>query len=95
MLGLETEEVSPEEVRDAIGEVTNMIAGHVKSRLQGGDEVAISLPSVIAGKDFVLQHPVDPPTLLMPFSVEGAPLYVSVTLGETDGTPKPLYRPHR
>ncbi len=86
MLGLGMgEEVSLEEVRDAIGEVTNMIAGQVKSRLPEGDGIALSLPSVIAGTDFLLQPPAEPPTLLTPFSFEGIAFYVSVTLRKTDG----------
>jgi CheY-specific phosphatase CheX len=47
----EGEEVSEEDLADAVGEVANMIMGGVKSRLQ--DEygaIEISIPTVISGR---------------------------------------------
>jgi len=53
MLGMEpTEEISEAEVRDAIGEVTNMVMGSVKTRVQ--DKVGnlqVSIPTVVSGRD--------------------------------------------
>lgn len=53
MLGMEPdEELSDEEVEDAIGEVANMILGAVKTRImdQVGD-VQVSIPSVVKGSE--------------------------------------------
>lgn len=44
--------VSEQEVCDAIGEVTNMVMGSIKHRLQDScPEIAVSIPTVITGKE--------------------------------------------
>lgn len=43
---------SDEDVRDALGELTNMVGGNLKSVLPPG--VALSIPSVVAGSDYAL-----------------------------------------
>ena len=49
------EVVSAEEVQDAFGELCNMIAGGFKARIVGlADGCAISVPTVIMGRDFAL-----------------------------------------
>ena len=52
MLGLDfDEEISDEEVNDAIGEVTNMVIGSVKSSLEKRPlDIVISIPTVIQGR---------------------------------------------
>jgi chemotaxis protein CheX len=56
MLGIPLSEVGGEaEVNDAVSEVTNMLAGGVKSRLcDSGSPCAISAPSIIRGNSFVV-----------------------------------------
>lgn len=53
MLGLEPgEEISDEEVQDAIGEVTNMVMGSLKSRImESVGDVQVSIPTVISGTE--------------------------------------------
>ena len=53
MLGVDTpEEITEEGVCDALGEVTNMVMGSVKSRLQtDGGELLVSIPTVIHGQN--------------------------------------------
>lgn len=55
MLGLGPGEASPEDVRDAIGEVANVAGGNVKALL--GTECALSLPTVTEGVDLRLRVP--------------------------------------
>lgn len=52
MLGLtEAEELSEAEITDAIGEVTNMVMGSVKSRIQDrAGNLNVSIPTVIRGQ---------------------------------------------
>jgi len=52
MLGLDgSDELSEEEVCDAIGEITNMVMGSVKSRIQTATgEVMVSIPTVVRGE---------------------------------------------
>ena len=42
-----------DDVRDAVGELANMIAGNLKSVLPGG--VSLSMPSVVEGQDYTLK----------------------------------------
>jgi chemotaxis protein CheX len=52
MLGMDSmEEISREEICDALGEVTNMVMGSVKSRIQDhtGD-LQVSIPTVVMGR---------------------------------------------
>jgi chemotaxis protein CheX len=53
MLGMEPdEEISPEEIQDAMGEVSNMVMGAVKSRIMDSvGDVQVSIPSVINGSE--------------------------------------------
>ncbi|MBW7992780.1 MAG: chemotaxis protein CheX [Planctomycetes bacterium] len=52
MLAMEPcEELSEEEIGDALGEVTNMVMGSVKSRLQNStSNIAVSIPTVVTGQ---------------------------------------------
>lgn len=54
MLGMTDSEIeSNEMVNDVIGELTNMVAGHVKTRLDnGGSRCIMTIPTVVRGRDF-------------------------------------------
>ncbi len=45
--------LSTDDVRDALGEIANMLGGNLKAILPPG--VGISMPSVVAGSDFTLR----------------------------------------
>jgi len=53
MLGLEPDEqIDETDVCDAVGEITNMIMGTVKSRLQDvAGDLQVSIPSVVRGRE--------------------------------------------
>lgn len=55
MLGMDpSEQLSEEEICDAIGEVANMVMGSVKSRLADSvGDLQVSIPSVVSGKNIV------------------------------------------
>jgi chemotaxis protein CheX len=57
MLGLDEPEVDPGEmVTDAIGELSNMVAGYVKSRLcNGGLPCTLTIPSVVRGQELSVE----------------------------------------
>ena len=57
MLGLPPEEsLGDAEVNDVVGEVTNMLAGGLKSALcDAGSPCAVSTPAIIRGTSFVVQ----------------------------------------
>ncbi|MBK7972631.1 MAG: chemotaxis protein CheX [Deltaproteobacteria bacterium] len=55
MFGTEPEAASDDEVRDALGELANMIGGNVKALLPSPSQ--LSLPTVAEGKEFKLTVP--------------------------------------
>lgn len=55
MLQLNLDDVTLEDERDVVAELTNMIGGNFKSLLPG--HLYLSLPTVVAGRDMGLQVP--------------------------------------
>jgi chemotaxis protein CheX len=55
MFGCDPEALSDEEVRDALGELTNMLAGSVKGMVP--DECQLGIPAVADGLDYMLFVP--------------------------------------
>jgi chemotaxis protein CheX len=55
MFGMSVEELSKEEIDDALGEITNMTGGGIKSMLEGSCK--LSLPTVIEGVGFTVKSP--------------------------------------
>lgn len=55
MLAMTPEEVSDEDQRDVVAELTNMIGGNFKSMIPGAN--FLSLPTVVEGRDLGLQVP--------------------------------------
>jgi chemotaxis protein CheX len=57
MLGMEDDEIeSEDEVKDVIGELSNMVGGDLKSKLcDAGLPCELSIPSVTSGKDFTIE----------------------------------------
>jgi chemotaxis protein CheX len=52
MFGMELEELTTDEVDDALGEITNMTGGGIKSMIAG--QCKLSLPTVVQGKSFTV-----------------------------------------
>ncbi len=55
MFGTEPDETPHDEVKDALGEVANMVGGNLKSMLS--PPCAMSLPSVIEGREYEVSVP--------------------------------------
>jgi chemotaxis protein CheX len=80
MLGLE-EVGMGDNVLDAFGEVCNMIAGSFKARIAGlADGCALSVPTVISGRDYALHALANGERFEVAFSFEGNPLFVTLDL---------------
>jgi chemotaxis protein CheX len=80
MLGERHDSVDAD-VADAIGELTNIIAGSAKARLESL-EMSISLPTVITGKNHVVNFPSDATPICIPFDSPWGPLCLDVSLVE-------------
>ncbi|MBN1546427.1 MAG: chemotaxis protein CheX [Syntrophaceae bacterium] len=82
MLGEEHDSVDSD-ICDAVGELTNMVSGDARKRLeQEGLSITASLPTVVAGRDHVINHALRGPSIIIPFDTEKGPFYVDVCLAE-------------
>jgi chemotaxis protein CheX len=80
MVGQEAPDLN-EEVRDAVGELANMIAGGAKAVLaQEGYHFRIAIPSIIVGKGHTIEHRGKGPCLVVPFTLEGETFWLEVSL---------------
>ncbi len=79
-------EFDSEEMGDAVGELTNMLAGDLKARLSRVDlQTTISLPSVVSGERLRVMTTRDTPRERMRFSSSFGPLWVEVAAGVREG----------
>jgi chemotaxis protein CheX len=70
-----------ENVQDAFGEICNMIAGSFKSKITGmADGCALSVPTVISGRDYTLYSLANGERFEVILSFEGNPLSVTLDL---------------
>lgn len=80
MLGIDPKEAD-QQTWDAMGEVTNMVAGNFKNKLTGlGDKCMLSVPTVITGADYSFHSLADAGPLEVMFMFEGSPLLVSLEI---------------
>lgn len=78
-LGLESEEID-DEVKDAIGELANMIAGSVKPELSpNGKDIQLSIPSVIYG-DYTLNYFTNAEWSVIPFRTNSGDFFVELEI---------------
>jgi len=78
MLGEEQKEIN-EDVKDAVGELTNMISGDSRRRMQGiGHTFQGSIPSVVSGPGHEVKHITKGPILSIPFGTQGGNFVVEV-----------------
>ncbi len=77
------------EVRDAVGEMANIVAGGAKAQMQQL-EMSVSLPSIIIGRNHLINFPSGLTPVCVPFQCDWGPVSLQVGLREeTDevGTP--------
>ncbi len=69
------------DVTDAVGELTNMIAGHAKAQLEEL-QMGMSLPSVIKGKGHTVEFPRNVTPICIPFGCDWGTVVLEVGLTE-------------
>jgi chemotaxis protein CheX len=82
MFGKSPEETEPDEIRDALGELTNMVGGNFKTTLQG--DCRLSLPSIADAVPYRQVEPV--PTCQQWFECEGGVVLLHVARSGADGS---------
>ena len=81
LLGVDDGDPSKPEIADAIGEITNMIAGSFRTRMASeGDAWAISIPTVTMGSDFYMTPLTDGRRTMLPFRMDGHEIFVELVV---------------
>lgn len=74
-------------INDAIGEIANMLVGHLKSRLSDrGMPCVLTIPSVVRGSQFSVEGISSTQGRLLSFEAEGKRIFVQCLLKPTDQT---------
>jgi chemotaxis protein CheX len=78
MLGEEMKELN-EEIKDAVGEIANMISGQARQELENmGRSLQAAIPTVIMGKDHSIGHMTRHPIIAIPFSTPNGDFTIEV-----------------
>lgn len=84
MLMMEITEIN-DDVLDAVGELTNMVAGAAKTDLAQFD-LSISLPNVVTGKDHEVRFPSNVTPVCLPYDTDFGPVSLEVGFVVTNET---------
>jgi len=70
-----------EEVREAVGEIANMISGQARQGLSSiGVKLDGGLPTIVTGKELDVNGTEDKPVLMVKFEVEKGPFELGVCI---------------
>jgi len=77
-LGMDVEEIN-EDVKDAVGEIANMIAGNLKVSYANIDmKIELAIPTSIIGDSFVVTGIADSSRVITPFSMPAGKFWVEL-----------------
>jgi chemotaxis protein CheX len=86
MLGEEQGSINGE-VKDAVGELTNMVSGAARKKLESeGLSVTAAIPTVISGGGHSIRHVLGGPSIIIPFETADGPFFVDVCLILANGS---------
>ncbi|MBW2096079.1 MAG: chemotaxis protein CheX [Deltaproteobacteria bacterium] len=69
------------EIKDAVGEITNMISGQARQKLEEmGKLIHGAIPSVIVGKDHSISHFTSQPVVAVPFETKDGGFTVEICI---------------
>jgi len=80
MLGEDKTKIDPE-IKDAVGEITNMVSGVARKKLEAlGLQVFAAIPTVVSGKGHSVSHVLGGPSLIIPFETDSGSFVVDVCM---------------
>lgn len=72
-----------DEIRDAVGEISNMVSGRARCLLEEqGRILQGTLPTVIMGKNHTIFHMSDSPVLAIPFTTDSGDFTIEISFGQ-------------
>ena len=82
MFGEEMKEIN-EEINDAVGELTNIISGQARQKLEElGRSLKAAIPTVITGKNHLITHITPFPIIAVQFSTDNGEFAIEVCFEE-------------
>lgn len=82
MFGEEMKEMN-EEIRDAAGEISNMISGQARRKLEeDGLSLSAAIPTIVMGKNHSLSHITTYPVIAVPFKTAKGEFTIEVSFEE-------------
>jgi chemotaxis protein CheX len=80
MLGEEISSMNGD-IKDAVGEITNMVSGVARKKLEELDlSISAAIPTVVSGKNHSILHVLGGPSIIIPFETDHGPFVVDVCL---------------
>jgi chemotaxis protein CheX len=74
------------EIQDAVGEISNMISGQARQKLEDmGNSLKAAIPSVIMGKDHTIRHITTYPVIAIPFRTDFGEFTIEVCFEGSNG----------
>ncbi len=68
-------------VKNAAGELTNMISGDARKRLQSqGLIIQADIPIILSGKDHLIKHVLTGPSIIVPFETAFGAFVVDINI---------------
>ncbi len=78
MLGMEIEAIDAD-VKDALGEIANMLAGGLKERFAAeGLNLELAIPTAISGKSYTIASSTKNNRVIIPFNIEQGQFFVEM-----------------
>lgn len=82
MFGEEVNTIN-EDVKDAVGELTNMISGDARRQLaESGLPLQAGIPEILSGPGHRVEHPLASPAIAVPFQTPGGDFTIEVCLAD-------------
>lgn len=82
MLGEDLKSINGD-VKDAVGELTNMVSGVARKNLEAqGFYIQAAIPTIVSGKSHSIAHVMGGPSLIIPFEIDEGVFVVDVCLSE-------------
>jgi chemotaxis protein CheX len=83
MFGSDVCDITPDQINDALGELTNIIGGNIKALLP--EPSHLSMPAVTEGTDYFFSVPGSKQIAKLNFSCEGKPFQVTILQSHRGG----------
>lgn len=78
MLGMEIEEIDAD-VKDALGEIANMLAGGLKERFSAEDiDLELAIPTAVSGKSYTIASSTKSNRVIIPFNIEQGQFFIEM-----------------